>query len=702
MKSTPIATRTVLTTTFAVVVTLIGFLTLFNWVDTKNRDRIIADSAKMEIESIQLIVNDSYTLGDIIAIRKYLDTFSNINNWVSGNFTDNQGNELWKIESKNEKNPNYSEYNSDIVTPSGGLIGKIKIIKNHSKELSKWNEQKLFSFFGFAVIAMIVLIIQNLTLFKILKPVSELTSEIKREADQLNLELKIEKGEDDIYLVKKWFSDIANSWHDEKEKAAIESQFRTIGTLATQVAHDIRSPLAALENILVKINSLPETDRILTRTAVTRIKDIANNLLDKSRDIKINPNIYSKETVFTTENLSTEMVFTLVDPLISEKRMQYRTRNNLNIHFESSLESFSLFIHVQPNEIKRILSNLINNSSDSIIDQGEIIVSVSSNTDKVIISIKDNGSGIPNEILSRIGERGISQGKKNGLGLGLFHAVKTIENWNGSIEIKSILAPAENHGTVINIALPKSQPPNWFLQKINLSANSQIIILDDDSSIHGIWKNRFGSISSDSNPISIHNFYSIEDLNIFFKKQKDISEFLFFIDYELIGSNQTGLDLIETLGIYNNSILVTSRFDDPSIINRVTNLKMKLIPKAMANLIPLAFEGKKHDIDAVLIDDDELVHMTWKHVAKSIGVKLKIYRDFNSFINDSDLIHFETPIYIDVNLGNGKSGEILGSELFQMGYKHIHLSTGYDSERFKHLLKPNGPFESIIGKSPPF
>jgi signal transduction histidine kinase len=56
-----------------------------------------------------------------------------------------------------------------------------------------------------------------------------------------------------------------------------------VGLLASQVAHDIRSPLAALEMVNEELSALPEDLRLLVRNAVGRIKDISNNLLESNR-----------------------------------------------------------------------------------------------------------------------------------------------------------------------------------------------------------------------------------------------------------------------------------------------------------------------------------------------------------------------------------------------------------------------------------
>ncbi|MBI4655943.1 MAG: HAMP domain-containing histidine kinase, partial [Elusimicrobia bacterium] len=64
----------------------------------------------------------------------------------------------------------------------------------------------------------------------------------------------------------------------EREKAHMEA----LVNLSAQVAHDIRSPLVALDAALKNTAYLPEKQRIIVRHAVNRIRDIANNLLEKN------------------------------------------------------------------------------------------------------------------------------------------------------------------------------------------------------------------------------------------------------------------------------------------------------------------------------------------------------------------------------------------------------------------------------------
>ncbi len=101
---------------------------------------------------------------------------------------------------------------------------------------------------------------------------------------------------------------------------------------------------------------------------------------------------------------------------------------------------------------------------------------------------------------------------------------------------------------------------------------------------------------------------------------------------------------------------------------------------------------------AVLIDDDELVHMMWKMSAKKHSITLITYSSPTQFLAEQSKITLDTPIYIDSNLGNGIKGEEIAQQLKQLGYREIHLTTGYDAANFG--AAPG--LTSVIGKAPPW
>jgi len=318
-------------------------------------------------------------------------------------------------------------------------------------------------------------------------------------------------------------------------------------------------------------------------------------------------------------------------------------------------------------------------------DKGNIKVILLSENEYVIVKVKDDGKGIPPEILSRLGEKGLTFNKKGGSGLGLYHAKTTIEKWSGKLEINSEL----NKGTEVTIKIPKAKTPDWFCESINIDSKTKIIVIDDDETIHNIWEDRFKKYN-----IEIIHLYNPNDLKHSSKTEKE----LYLIDYEFKGYNENGLDLIEELNISDKSILVTSHFENEIIIERCRELNIKLIPKTLSGFVPVIFTDDENKVkEVVLIDDDELVLMNWQISAKKKGIKLIKYKNSKDFYKEIDKIEKETPIYIDSELEEGQKGEDIAKDLREKGFKNIILETGHSPERFKDIS-----WLKIVEKEPPF
>jgi signal transduction histidine kinase len=76
--------------------------------------------------------------------------------------------------------------------------------------------------------------------------------------------------------------EIAHAIHSEKEKFAFESKYK----VAHQVAHDIRSPLTALNMVVAGSRGIDPKSAALIRSSVNRITDIANNLIQSAKSKK--------------------------------------------------------------------------------------------------------------------------------------------------------------------------------------------------------------------------------------------------------------------------------------------------------------------------------------------------------------------------------------------------------------------------------
>ena len=335
-------------------------------------------------------------------------------------------------------------------------------------------------------------------------------------------------------------------------------QARAFTKVATQVAHDIRSPLSALNLMISCLTNIEEEKRNILKESAGRINDIANNLLSKSKK--------------NTETLSRQLLPALIDSIVSEKRFEYRTHSNIRITLDLK-NSYDIFCDIDPSQFKRIISNLLNNSVESLTNGGFISVTLEQNKGYADLRIQDTGSGISPEFLKLLGKENFTT-KQLGTGIGLSHAQEMMELWNGRISVQSVLG----QGTTILLSFKILPSPSWFLTKIKKV--SQILSIDDDVSIHEIWKQRI------SGPKLFH-FHSGEALEGWLSQNSTIEDSLFLFDYEFLDKNYNGLDLILKYKLQSKSVLVTSRYEDKVVRDTAAAMGVKILPKGLSPWVPI-------------------------------------------------------------------------------------------------------------------
>ncbi|OGR40801.1 MAG: hypothetical protein A2X35_09910 [Elusimicrobia bacterium GWA2_61_42] len=232
--------------------------------------------------------------------------------------------------------------------------------------------------------------------------------------------------------------------------------------LAAQVAHDIRSPLAALGAAAQNLQ-LPEEQRALIDGAVDRMRGIADDLLERYRGPAAAPKAAP----------GARSLAGLISQVVAEKRLQHKGKPGVAIEFSGAGEEIQAA--VDPKELQRLVSNLVNNSIEAFNGPGMVEVSLSAADGKAVLQVKDDGKGIPPELLSRLGQKGVTHGKPGGNGLGLYHARAAAEGWGGSFRIWS----EPGRGTVITIELPRAAAR---------AAGRAAVLLDDDLLVHLNWK----------------------------------------------------------------------------------------------------------------------------------------------------------------------------------------------------------------------
>ncbi len=389
-------------------------------------------------------------------------------------------------------------------------------------------------------------------------------------------------------LVEERLSFLVQWWKEKKSESerakrlAIENESKILlGELAARVAHDIRSPLNTINAVTAALKNIPESNEKLLKGAIQRIRDIANGIGDHNKQIlamemsrTVGPAAIANETEIA-------LLFPILESIVSEKRTQHHGKD-LAIELDVATAGYSQFAKVNDLELRRTLANLIENAVEAVGTGGRVQIGLSQNYDSVLIEIKDDGKGISQDLLPRIGEKGFSFGKENGSGLGVYYAKETIRSWGGRLEIAS----QASVGTSITIVLNKQKQPSWFAKSVQFPKGSTVIILDDDPTVHALWQERMKEIAND---LSIQHFFEPQAaLSWFRKNRENLGKCSVLSDYELRAKGANGLDVIELLGVdHQNVLLVTSAFEDSGVRSKCDELKIKILPKPSIAYTPV-------------------------------------------------------------------------------------------------------------------
>lgn len=343
-----------------------------------------------------------------------------------------------------------------------------------------------------------------------------------------------------------------------------------LGQLMAQVAHDIRSPVAALEAVFTQLFEAPVDVKKVVQEAIRRIRDIANDLS-------------GRKLASPQDTQHAAHLLPIIEGIVSEKSLKHRNKSGVKIVYNDHLRALDLFSNVDVVEFSRALSNIVENAVEAVGNYGLVVIENWMDNSSCFISIQDNGAGIPEAIRPRLAERGVTHGKETGSGLGLYHAKQTVEECGGHLSIES----GPEKGTRIVMQVPKCDTPTWFVNRISLTNINTVVVLDDDPAIHAMWDGRI-RLSTKGSIISVIHFYSVKEIDHWRDmRSKGDENVLYVMDLELPGDKETGLQVIQRLNLQNSSILITGRADDADIQRKCVELGIKLVSKTIVDRVPI-------------------------------------------------------------------------------------------------------------------
>ena len=242
--------------------------------------------------------------------------------------------------------------------------------------------------------------------------------------------------------------------HDITEQEKINMERREF---VSNVSHELRTPLTTMRSYLEALEDGAWQDEEIapnflevTRNETERMIRLVNDLLQLSK-------MDSPDYQLSKEWVNFVKFF---DRIID----RFEMTKEQHVTFKRNLPKETIFIEIDEDKLTQVLDNIISNAMKYSPEGGQITFSVKEEEDKIIVSIKDQGIGIPKENIGKVFDRfyrvdKARSRKLGGTGLGLAIAKEMVQAHGGSIWVKS----EEGKGTEILFSLPyePSEEDEW-------------------------------------------------------------------------------------------------------------------------------------------------------------------------------------------------------------------------------------------------
>ncbi len=315
----------------------------------------------------------------------------------------------------------YISLGTVLNSVEGHPVGELRVIRSLASAQSALRglERNVVLIWGAA--AFFGLTLTYLLARQILRPVQRLDRAALEVARQhYDYRVPVE-SEDELGRLAHTFNEMCDSIQHAREELIRQERISTIGRLSSSIVHDLRNPLAAIyggAEMLIDSDLPPTQAKRLAGSiyrASRRIQELLQDLSNISR---------GRPAVVETCPLS-EIIEAASEALGPAAETQ-------GVHVALQTPS-DLEVCVERARVERLFVNLMSNALEAMPSGGDLKVSSRRQERNVVVQIDDTGLGISQQIKARLFEPFVSEGKRNGLGLGLAISRQTAIDHGGDL-----------------------------------------------------------------------------------------------------------------------------------------------------------------------------------------------------------------------------------------------------------------------------
>jgi PAS domain S-box-containing protein len=276
------------------------------------------------------------------------------------------------------------------------------------------------------------------------------------------------------------FAKVTRDLSERKRIENLEEQGRHLTEFLAMLAHELRNPLAPIRNALGILAVAPEVSpqvawcRDVIERQTSHLTRLVDDLLDVSRITR------GKLSMLTTTidlNAAAGRAVEAARPLIDSRRHRLAVE----------LAPAPVQVNGDMTRLVQVIVNLLNNAAKYTPEGGDIALSVGIEGDDALIRVKDNGIGIPADMIEHVfdlfaqGERTLAR-TEGGLGIGLTLARRIVALHGGSIKAVS---PGPGQGSEFCVRLPllpayARDVPAARAQSPSPTQRRSVVVVDDN------------------------------------------------------------------------------------------------------------------------------------------------------------------------------------------------------------------------------
>ncbi|WP_158750332.1 PAS domain-containing sensor histidine kinase [Acidobacterium sp. S8] len=263
--------------------------------------------------------------------------------------------------------------------------------------------------------------------------------------------------------------------HDITERRALEEQFRhaqkmeAIGRLAGGIAHDFNNILSVMNGYArILEQELPPNERLRRMsTEIYRAGERAARLTQQL-------------LAFSRKQISQPRTVR-VDDLLSDDETMLRRLVSDTIFLEIHPGAGDACIEIDPHRFSQVLMNLVVNARDAMQDGGTLTITSRTQYRHALISVQDNGCGMPASVRERLFEPFFTtkeEGKGTGLGLATVYGI--VREAGGTVSVESVEASGSTFTLSLPLVAQKDTSPASLKKQPSIESGSETILLIED------------------------------------------------------------------------------------------------------------------------------------------------------------------------------------------------------------------------------